>query len=241
MVKCMAQESAPRAIDYIANIRLPTEKAHGIQIAKTCEAFVRAGSDLQLIVPTRENPITEDPFTYYGISPRFPLVRVPVPDTMSWGVWGFRWQSIRFAFSGLAHLRKGSVVYGRDEMVLWIVSLFCTNPIVWESHTGSWNYFARSVAKRARGIVAISQGLKDFYAVHGIPSERIVVAHDGVDLSPFTQAETREVARRRLGLPHGKNVVLYIGRVDGWKDVETLLAAAALLPADTEVVVIGGE
>ena len=28
-------------IIYIANIRLPTEKAHGIQIMKTCEALAK--------------------------------------------------------------------------------------------------------------------------------------------------------------------------------------------------------
>ncbi len=33
---------------YIANIRLPTEKAHGIQIMKMCEAFAHAGAEVEL-------------------------------------------------------------------------------------------------------------------------------------------------------------------------------------------------
>jgi len=33
---------------YIANIRLPTEKAHGLQIVQNCEAFADAGVDVTL-------------------------------------------------------------------------------------------------------------------------------------------------------------------------------------------------
>ena len=50
---------------YIANARIPTEKAHGVQIMKMCEAFVDAGHEVKLIVPKRKNPIQEDPFAYY--------------------------------------------------------------------------------------------------------------------------------------------------------------------------------
>ncbi|HEV8666352.1 MAG TPA: hypothetical protein VN665_00695, partial [Candidatus Paceibacterota bacterium] len=41
-------------IYYVANARMPTEKAHGIQIAKMCEAFIESGIDLTLVVPSRK-------------------------------------------------------------------------------------------------------------------------------------------------------------------------------------------
>jgi hypothetical protein len=44
-------------ICYIAAIRLPTEKAHGLQIMKTCEAFAAAGHDVELVVSDRATPI----------------------------------------------------------------------------------------------------------------------------------------------------------------------------------------
>ena len=40
-------------IYYVANARMPTEKAHGIQIAKMCEALIEAGAKVELIVPRR--------------------------------------------------------------------------------------------------------------------------------------------------------------------------------------------
>ena len=35
-------------ITYLANVRMPTEKAHGAQIAHTCAAFARLGSAVEL-------------------------------------------------------------------------------------------------------------------------------------------------------------------------------------------------
>ena len=46
--------TGPRLI-YIANIRLPTEKAHGLQIVQNCEAFADAGADVSLWAAARQN------------------------------------------------------------------------------------------------------------------------------------------------------------------------------------------
>jgi hypothetical protein len=36
---------------YLANVRLPTEKAHGYQICKMCEAFALNGAEVMLLHP----------------------------------------------------------------------------------------------------------------------------------------------------------------------------------------------
>lgn len=38
---------------YIANYRMPTERTHGLQVAKMCEAFAAEGIDVTLLVPRR--------------------------------------------------------------------------------------------------------------------------------------------------------------------------------------------
>ena len=58
---------------YIANARMPTEKAHGIQIMKTCEAFAELGHEVELILPWRFNPIKEDIFEYYNVKKNFKI------------------------------------------------------------------------------------------------------------------------------------------------------------------------
>src|SRR3989338_8104713 len=67
-------------IIYIANIRLPTEKAHGIQIMKMAEALANQGINLELLVPARRNDLTEDPFAFYGIKKNFRIKKLPCLD-----------------------------------------------------------------------------------------------------------------------------------------------------------------
>ena len=49
---------------YIANARMPTEKAHGFQIIKTIEAFQLAGETVELLLPRRRNYIKENIYNY---------------------------------------------------------------------------------------------------------------------------------------------------------------------------------
>lgn len=228
---------------YIANIRFPTEKAHGVQIAKMCEAFASAGVHVQLVVPNRRTSIADDPFLFYGITDRFSVTRLPVFDTVSFGRIGFLFESLQFALYSayFAWRSDADVIYGRDEAIMWMVSFIPSKRIIWESHIGAWNFFARGLVRRSNVLVVITEGLKDFYVRHGVSEKKILVAHDGIDVRAFENPEVQEVAQKRLGLPRDKKIALYIGRVDGWKGVDVFLEASRLLPSEIIAVVIGGE
>lgn len=227
---------------YIANIRIPTEKAHGAQIMKTCEALAKANVLEALIVSNRKSPITTDPLEYYGIKTPFPIEKAAVFDTVTWGRLGFWIESLCFVWSARLKARAygNSLLYGRDELVMWLLTLFSKRSFVWESHTGAWNLAARSVARRAKVLVVISHGLKDWYVEKGISAEKIIVAPDGIDLVSFEGIEAPEIARARLGLPN-IFTALYVGRLDGWKGAEAICEASRLLPEPVQVVLIGGE
>ena len=232
-----------KKIYYVANIRLPTEKAHGVQIMKMCEAFARQGAAVELVVPNRHTHITGDPFAYYGVEENFSIVRLPVIDSVSFGRFGFLLETLSFAVSGFFHVRGkyADAIFGRDETILFPLSFLSVRRIIWETHTGAWNYFARRMSLRASHIVAISEGLKNFYLKHGVAEEKIIVAHDGVDLSDYEISLSQKEARAHLGLPNEKRIALYVGRLDGWKGVDTLYASAHFLPEDIMHVVIGGD
>ncbi len=230
-------------IAYVANIRFPTEKAHGIQIAKACEALAKAGEEVVLLVPSRHTDIQEPALQYYGIKESFRIQYVASADTASWGKLGFWLQSLLFALSVRVHLRdiEPDVVYGRDELVLSILSLCGVTKIFWESHDGTWNIASRYIAKRMEGVVVVSRGLKALYERLGIAAENICAVPNGIDMAAFSAVETKEIARERLHLPQDKKIALYIGRLDGWKGSETLLEASRFLPEDFSVAIIGGE
>lgn len=227
-------------ISYLANIRLPTEKAHGAQIMKTCEAFARAGAEVELVVTNRKSE-GADPFAYYGVKPVFKITRLPVIDTVVLGPLGFMIETASFGISSFFYFffHRPGVVYSRDEVPLWVVSLFLKR-CIWESHTGKYNFFAKRFLSAGKKAVTISQGLKDFYRSKGAQAD-ILVAHDAIDLEAFANPEPREAARARLGFPLDKKIVMYIGRLDGWKGTKTLFDAAKLLPEDCKVAIIGGD
>ena len=224
---------------YIANVRMPTEKAHGIQIVKTCEAFVNAGAGVELVVPERTTHIAGDAFSYYGLKTRFPITKLNVWDVVRWGRIGFFIESIQFAFAAARFSRyRDALVYGRDEVVLFAIALLTNREIVWESHTGAWNLCARFIAKRAKGIVVISQSLREFYISNGIAVGKIIVAHDGIDLTDFQTPETKKDARARLRISQNAKIALYIGALGMWKGTGTLLEASNLLPDDIQIAII---
>ena len=225
---------------YLANIRLPTEKAHGIQIMKTCEALSKTGDDIELVVTNRRTPINESPFEYYRVVKPFALTRLAVVDTVRWGKLGFALETRSFALAAnrLLLRRTPDVIFGRDEQVL--ARLKTDLPIVWETHTGAWSSAAKSVAQRAHRIITISQGLKDFYIAQGVPAGKIAVAHDGVDVEQFNLSLSRAEARAKLGLNPIRPLVVYTGSRQAIKGVRTLEEAGALLP-DIELLIISGK
>jgi glycosyltransferase involved in cell wall biosynthesis len=227
-------------LTYLAHARLPTEKAHGAQIMKTCEALVRGGATVILVVPKRRNSISEDPFTYYGVTTRFDIRFIDAPF-ISLGKFGFLLSTLWFSLAALVHLEKDAGVFCRDEVALAVVGLLTRRDCYWETHTGSWNLVARYVARRAKRVFVLTEGAKVWYRKHGVPEQKLVVVPDSVDVAAFREGVTQETARQGLGLPLEKKIVLYVGRLDGWKGTKTLFKAADFLPEDVLVAVIGGE
>jgi glycosyltransferase involved in cell wall biosynthesis len=221
---------------YIANARIPTEKAHGIQIMKTCEAFAEAGQKVTLLLPWRFNPIKEDPFDYYGIKRNFKIKKVFSIDTVWLGKIGFWIQSMSFALSAFLYsiLKKNDIIYSRDELPTFFLSFFKKN-VVYEAHMPRFNFAIKKFDK----IVTISDGLKQFYIKNGVEEGEIMVAHDAVDLEKFLVRADKYKERKRIGLPQDKSIVMYLGRLDPWKGVETLLEASRLLPESVQVVIVG--
>lgn len=225
---------------YVANIRFPTEKAHGIQIMKICEAFKLAGHDVELIVPSRSTQIKTDPFDYYAIKTKFPIRRLLTLDLTRYGRLWFYVQTAIFSISAFVYtfFRDKDIVFGRDEAPLLLISFH--SKVVWETHTGGLNMFTKLLLNRKPKIISITQGLKDFYVNNGVKKESILVAPDGVDARQFDIPISKEEARNKVSLPQDKKIVLYTGHLYDWKGAHILAEAANFLPKDTSVVFVGG-
>ncbi|XKT74491.1 MAG: glycosyltransferase [Patescibacteria group bacterium UBA2163] len=226
-------------IFYAALIRLPTEKAHGVQIMKTCEAFVNEGVSVELVVPNRKTPITEDPFEYYDVEKIFPITQLRVPDLVKWGSVGFLFSALWF--SEAAKWKKSfwqaDIIYSRDAFVL-LQYLLLGRKLVYEAHTKP-THISTFVANHAYRLVVISEGLRDAYIEKGVALEKITVAHDAIDLEPFQKEYGQKESREWLGIPQGKKVALYVGKIDEAKGADTFAAASEYLHDDILCVLIG--
>ena len=223
---------------YIANIRFPTERAHGIQVAHMCSAFARNGAEVTLVVSDRQT-IPDDPYEYYGVEKNFRVEKIPVPDTVGHGTLGFLVESLIFAYRAAKRVRaeKEVVIYTREELPL----LFLKKRIAfYEAHQLRRSFFFRWLIRRAEGIVAITQGLKEALVQVGFSERNILVAHDGYDEKQFSISVTKEEARRHLALPTDTKIALYLGGLEEWKGARTLCEAAEYLESSNILVVIIG-
>lgn len=225
---------------YVANIRLPTEKAHGVQIMKTCEALAQAGATVELVVPSRRNDLTEEAFTYYDVSRDFLITVLRVPDLIRFGRMGFIFSQLYFSemVRWMHSFWSADIVYSRDAGVL-LQYLLLGRPLVFEAHTKP-TFVARFVARRVYKVIVISRGLKAVFEAAGVSSEKIIVAADAIDLDIFLHPQSRTEARTRLGLPQDTKIAMYVGRLDGWKGTDTLLEASKNFDS-VQLAVIGGD
>ena len=229
-------------LSYIADIRLPTEKAHGVQIMKTCEAFSLNGVDTELIVPWRFNYLKENPFAYYNIRRKFKITRIPSLDLVWLGRIGFWIHSLSFSLSVLFYLflKKTHIIYSRDEIPLFCLCFFKTR-VFWEAHINRYNYIIKRLLRKCSGIVTITEGLKNFYIKKEVQLNKIIVAPDAIDLDDFNNNHSQIEALKKFRLPSDKKIALYVGRLDGWKGQETVFETSKLLPAEIQIVIMGGE
>jgi D-inositol-3-phosphate glycosyltransferase len=65
----------------------------------------------------------------------------------------------------------------------------------------------------------------------GTPADKICTVPPGVDLTLF-QPQNQAACRHALDLPRDRPIILFVGRVDPIKGIETLLEVAALMAAD---------
>ncbi len=237
---------------YIANARIPTEKAHGYQIMKMCESFSKIGFKLELILPTRRNKELSGIilFDYYRVKNIFKITKIFCPDPyfllkFPKGVF-IKFQTLFFGISLFFYLllkknKKGYIFYTRDEHLLPILFLF-SKKVVWESHNlPSHKLKYSAIWKKCFRIIAITQGLKDDLIKLGIGSKKILVAPDGVDLADFDNLpDNQNELRLELKLPLDKKIILYSGHLYDWKGALIFAESAKFFSENSLAVFLGG-
>ena len=245
-------------ITYFADIRLPLERANGIQTMETCHALARRGHAVALVArPDTQKP-PRDPYGYYAL-PRiagFAIEQAPVFGPQFARRIGY----LSFALGRAMGAGRADVLFTRD---LGVAAMFAQvpralrPPLVYESHgyapdvaaelprlvatatPASARKIGRLAAREAMvwreaaGYVTITRALCGELAARFGERDNVAVVPDGVRL-PDPRAFT--------ALPDtSAPIVGYAGHLYSWKGVDVLLDALALVPAARGLVVGGHE
>ena len=257
---------------YIANMRLPTEKAHGLATMKICEAFSLIWFEVELFIPWTLNKLKGNPFDFYRIKRNFKIKKLPSVDFLFLSARGplrhsdseasgfalggnifsgffFLLRSFSFSFFALIYFLclkmrgklKDAVFFSHDHIPLFFLS-FLGLPFVLDIHDfPSKNIFYRRVMKKALGFaVQTKWKVAELGKRFNILPEKIVYWPNGVEIKDFDIGIGAGEAKRRLGLPADKRIVLYTGHFFSWKGVDTLALASQYLDDDTLVYFVGG-
>ncbi len=239
---------------YIANVRMPTEKAHGLQIMKTCEALASRGFDIDIIAPRRKNYLKADPFDFYKVKKNFKITKLWCLDFLNARFFKqfFFWlENITFTLKAAAYavFNKYDIYYTRDFLAaLLFPSVF------YEIHTlPKRGLFLYKIAwKKSKGLVVISEGIKKDLLSYGVSENKIIIARDAVDMEKFDVGASKEECRKKLDLPLNiplrslgasagqAKIVLYVGHLYKWKGADLLAQAAKDLENNAEVYLVGG-
>jgi len=241
---------------YIANARIPTEKAHGYQIMKMCESFARRDFSVELIVPERKNKIKEAPFVFYDLKENFKIRKIKCFDFIGafpkWGRVSFWLQNVFFNFYlFFAKLEKDVVFYTRSALVVLVLRLR-GRKVFFESHSIAKNRKVGHkflLGKKAR-IIALTKEMKRIYCQLGFNRENILVAPDGVDLKIFGGEISKEEAEMKTNLPAdppvgqaGKKIIGYFGRFRTMgedKGLAGIIETLVVLPKEVCLLAVGG-
>lgn len=223
---------------YLSEVRLPTKNAHGFQIMWMCEAFSKAGAEVELVVPYRiNNLLKEEPFSFYGVERIFKVTKLPVIDLYPLRFVPEKISAVllRFSFLLVARLYllfvSFDILYTREPYA----GVLFNDPVI-EMHMPE---HLQATSRRYRAFIAITSHIKKVLVEKGVAPEKVLVAPDAVDLSLYTPPKEKAEARVRLGLPKDAKIVLYWGNFKAWKGVDVFADAVKDLP-DCFCLLVGG-
>ena len=139
--------------------------------------------------------------------------------------------------------KSASIFYFHDARDALVLSFF-RRPMFLEIHDfyrSSAGWINKLIFPRMRGLIVTNRLKMDVLKRDfDVPDEKMLHQPNAVDVRMFAVDIQKEEARRILGLPPDKKIILYTGHLFYWKGVDTLLEAARFLSEDKLVYFVGG-
>ena len=235
----MTKDKQLRVI-YVGSPELFSKGASAIHIMKMCQAMTRIGIETELLIPSTGT--RSQLFEYYGVDSEFRITSFPY----------FSNTSLRNIIHGLlaalyikfVRANKYDVVVTRNIVFTYFATKFFQIPTVYDAHHplvkgGSFLFDSFKNSKYLVRFSTNSKGLSEIYLEQGLPKDKLVVAHNGVELERFQDLPSKIKCRESLELPLDKKIVCYAGNIYEGRGIEQLIDVAQRLK-DIMFLIVGG-
>lgn len=234
---------------YLHNGQVDSTEAHIVQVLHMCHAFTELGVRVSLALPEdglEAERVLDSIEKKIGKEVKFSV------KLYHKTIIGGRLRMIG-GYLGVRDLlndERADYCFVRNT-VLVNATLKHGIPTIYESHSATihnncildflWrrNLIKNASRRNLKKFVAISQSLADKWIDRGIPAEKLLTLHDGVDTDNFRALQDEKELRAKLDLPLKKKIVTYAGSLYGDRGIEDILILAKYFP-DVLFLVIGG-
>ena len=130
---------------------------------------------------------------------------------------------------------------GVPTIVTQHVGMVSFGPLMDPALALAYRSVGRSVLRHARRVAFVSDHVRQWFTAHVDRSLDAELIPNGVDTAAFAPADAERArsARRRLGIPDGPPVVLYVGRLVAKKNVAALVRALGDIDDPWHALVVG--
>ena len=240
-------------LGYVHSVPFPSLDANVVQVMQMCRAFTQCGHEVTLFIPRAKRFDSDEAARaaarefYAGDLPfRVEFVRrVRVFGRLE------MLGSVRSTLSAIRRARP-DLVYTRNPWTMRFLPRAGV-PFVFEVHEERVHlrerfldrYLRRAIVRAARApsclmVVAISDALRQIWEGFGVPREKLIFAHDGVEIEMFDSQMSTGEARGKLGIERARPLVVYTGALKADRGVDQMLQAARALP-EMELCLVGGK
>ena len=226
---------------------LPTTATDAEQATSTMTALSRRGNQVTVLLPRpfRSPGITaEELKAHYKVEGTLKVEHVRIPFARVLLIRKL-WFAAYVLFGGA--LPAHDVVYTRNSAT-FLALIARGLKTVYDTHR-AWPDHVRPMAPlfkwamtRANFVGAVfhSDYARSSYERLGIDPKRLATMRNGFDPARFQSDQTKADARRELGLPHDKKLVVYTGHISAMKGLGTVLELAQRCP-DALFLMVGSE
>lgn len=204
-------------IAYVTNVRLPSERAHGHQIAQVCDAITRLGHEVTILAPHRKNPLQESYTKYYRADPSVKIQYLgdldPIDHPYIFKIFQLPILNA-FLRKHLRHHLNFDLFYTRAPALLSVL-LGSKKPVILELHrlprSGKRKFVKQ--CNQCALVVCLTSQMKQELMRMGVKSDHVIVEGDAFDPTLFTHAPHAEVAKKKWNLEADLPVIGYTGQL----------------------------